>query len=488
MLDGVNGDKVGGLVENEFEYTYDTFLNRVTNVRFLNGTGRKLLDSSSFNKPPPVITSLTILARICSTTPVTMSTGQMQTVINMLDPYVASCSYGKTRMPADGVSNIVIGPINIPCKGYVTDAKYAWSGSTCTGIDYLGWMDYATNYVKTSLGINPDKYDHKILILFGVETLCQWAGMGAVQCTPPGCFVWIQRLSATMIETILHELGHNLGVLHSSTLNDTYGDYSCVMGSCCGARCFSVYPSSKFGWSNPIPGGKMVSPIAGLWTSYVLPGLLASDYNHISVSIPGLNNGIFYMSFRTPFGFDANLMQYLQNKVYVHYLTIKDENTLQRPFRYAILAQGEKYIDSASTLVFKADTIIPNINAYISFCLPTGPYEICGDGLDNDCNGLIDSYDPACYGVNPSPSPPPPPPPTVTPYCGDGICNGNENVSNCVVDCHFCGDKICTWPYETSINCPIDCSPSPPPPPSPTPNSPPPPPPPTTDTCYCCCQ
>lgn len=39
----------------------------------------------------------------------------------------------------------------------------------------------------------------------------------------------------------------------------------------------------------------------------------------------------------------------------------------------------------------------------------------CNDGVDNDCNGLVDCYDPACGCPMPLPSPPPPPLPPPAP-------------------------------------------------------------------------
>ncbi len=30
-------------------------------------------------------------------------------------------------------------------------------------------------------------------------------------------------------------------------------------------------------------------------------------------------------------------------------------------------------------------------------CEP-GPFELCGDSVDNDCNGFVDDEDPACLG------------------------------------------------------------------------------------------
>ena len=62
--------------------------------------------------------SITIMGRICSSEPITISNGYMQNLIDSMDPYLSSCSYAKTRMPL-GEMNIVVGPVDIPCGGVI---------------------------------------------------------------------------------------------------------------------------------------------------------------------------------------------------------------------------------------------------------------------------------------------------------------------------------------------------------------------------------
>jgi len=60
--------------------------------------------------------------------------------------------------------------------------------------------------------------------------------------------------------------------------------------------------------------------------------------------------------------------------------------------------------------------------------------EICGNGLDDDCDGIVDNGCPS-----PSPSPFPSLSPQPTPFCGDELCNGDETCSTCPADCGSCG-------------------------------------------------
>ncbi|MCK5085850.1 hypothetical protein KAK05_04025, partial [Candidatus Parcubacteria bacterium] len=60
------------------------------------------------------------------------------------------------------------------------------------------------------------------------------------------------------------------------------------------------------------------------------------------------------------------------------------------------------------------------------------PIYQCSDNLDNDGDGYIDyPNDPGCDSSEDDDE--------YNTYCGDGICNGNENCSNCSQDCGSCG-------------------------------------------------
>ena len=65
--------------------------------------------------------------------------------------------------------------------------------------------------------------------------------------------------------------------------------------------------------------------------------------------------------------------------------------------------------------------------------------------IDNDFDGYGDACDFSDFG-----------------YCGDGLCIGDENETNCPADCGapiippFCGDYICRN-NETCLTCPFDC-------------------------------
>lgn len=87
-------------------------------------------------------------------------------------------------------------------------------------------------------------------------------------------------------------------------------------------------------------------------------------------------------------------------------------------FWLASVATGESFYDPASGLTTRQLSITPDGGAaVVSICRRSSTAETvdtCSNGLDDDCDGLIDAADPDCGGVLANSSPPPPPPPPTT--------------------------------------------------------------------------
>ncbi len=62
-------------------------------------------------------------------------------------------------------------------------------------------------------------------------------------------------------------------------------------------------------------------------------------------------------------------------------------------------------------------------------CAASPEVGLCGDGLDNDCNGFTDCADGVCSSDSVCQEPPPP-------ACdGDGVREAGEDCDNCASDC-----------------------------------------------------
>ena len=57
---------------------------------------------------------------------------------------------------------------------------------------------------------------------------CDWIGYGSVGCGR-FCLTFLQDDWALAPDAVFHELGHNLGLSHSASVGDEYGDCSCAM-------------------------------------------------------------------------------------------------------------------------------------------------------------------------------------------------------------------------------------------------------------------
>jgi hypothetical protein len=53
-------------------------------------------------------------------------------------------------------------------------------------------------------------------------------------------------------DTVIHELGHTMGLQHAASPAYEYGDGSTTMGSGAGVRCHNAPHTWQLGWSSPI--------------------------------------------------------------------------------------------------------------------------------------------------------------------------------------------------------------------------------------------
>lgn len=402
------------------------------------------------------ITSITFIVNICG-----LSAPNINTIKSLwtndyaasnsaktLQNYHSQCSYNKTTfLPGD---NIVVGPITIPCNGTTSFGAY-WYADRCGNNEIWGWASAAENWVATNMpNLNMSYYKRRIIAM-PFMAACGWAGLGSVGCGST-CYTWLQGPYALQLETVFHELGHNLGLQHSSTPGQEYGDCYCAMGGCQGQRCYNAPQQWRLGWSVPYASLNQSTVPVGAWRAYPIPamqnspgsGLLGntappSDANHLRITpnwqATGSTQLTVYVSFRRRINGDWGLASDGANMVHIHTYNGDQAFSSEMPMLRMLLAAGSEYVDASgpSKLKVRFDTILNNM-AVVRVCRFISQPSEC------DVNGPI---------LN-------------TSVCGDGLCGDGENINNCPKDC------------TSSPRSPPPPSPSPPnasPPPLPPPPS-----------------
>jgi hypothetical protein len=234
-----------------------------------------------------------------------------------------------------------------------------FSNSPC---DYSAWGSNARSKAQAA-GVNIAAYDH-VIHYFPRASSCSFSGVGQL----PGRYNWINGSSS---QTIAHELGHNFGVHHASSLRCTsgganvpisptctsseYGDPFDVMGG--RYRHMSAYQKGRLGW---LEAANTVTVTAGGDFNVVpLETKSTSGIQSLRVRIPGTSE-YYYVEYRQPFGFDNfSATSAVINGVLIHRAT--DYTTLVRTqlidnvpttttYDDAALAVGRTFSDPAASI------------------------------------------------------------------------------------------------------------------------------------------
>lgn len=172
----------------------------------------------------------------------------------------------------------------------------------CYGCDYMSWADEADK------SIYPHTSPHMIYVL--PETIdCNWAGMGYVGClNTSSCRIWIHGMYSDFEDTYFHELGHNMGLTHATSIDSVsktiqpYGDDTCAMGSCCATRCYNAPHQEQLGWSKPRHVIHVTPTTSRRSTVYTIPSARSTKNSCIRIEFP---YAWVYVDFRT--GAESNV-------------------------------------------------------------------------------------------------------------------------------------------------------------------------------------
>ena len=268
-----------------------------------------------------------------------------------LNEYLSGCTLGSLQIPRD--TSLVIGPIQIPCT---TD---------CAANDLYMYAQYAKQFVQNMHNLDVSGYQHHMFMLSS-HIKCKWAGLGTIGCPSNGCYTWYSGRHGYDASILLHELGHNFGLHHSSTHDDEYGDTSCIMGMASDLmfRCFNAPQSINLG----VTESKYTLDIQTFTnTSDVLHLYLQSHVESAKSSVTlKIGHTYFVVSLRTPVLFDAFLYRDHHNKVFVHSTKKKKYATLL----VAILSPGQSYVIEDHDVAIRFRGLRDNQHAHV--CVEIG--------------------------------------------------------------------------------------------------------------------
>jgi len=176
-----------------------------------------------------------------------------------------------------------------------------------TGCDAGGWSSAAKTAAQNA-GVDLSGYQH---IVYGFPRVsgCGWAGMAYL----PGTISWIDGYMTTT-SVVGHELGHNIGVHHASSLSCTangvrvsistsctsseYGDPFDIMGQ--NARHMNTWHKAQLGWYDAAQKQDVTAN-----GTYLLNPIESASTGLQLLRVPrGTSGDYYYLEYRRPLGFD----------------------------------------------------------------------------------------------------------------------------------------------------------------------------------------
>ncbi|KAF8054728.1 Abcb6 [Scenedesmus sp. PABB004] len=288
-----------------------------------------------------------------------------------------SCSYSAAEFSLALGSRVVAAVVPIPCTGK-TPWGAAYDSAACP---FTEWSDVANEYVRTVLGIEWSEYKYKVYVVPPGD-LCAWGGMaGSAAATtaapgfqaPPG---------------------------GGAPAYVAYKDDSGAMGHCCSTRCFNAPHSFQLGWSRPIDVLTKDSLPPGEWRSFTLPPRAAAarprptccaSRGDWAGEASGHN---LFLEYRRAPDYDGGLLGSVRDKVTLYSTPVGDA----MPFTTLEGAVGAHQMLTESRLGSRLAVWVGDAGAAgaaVRVCRPAAEREAdCGDGRDDDCDGLTDGEDP----------------------------------------------------------------------------------------------
>ncbi|EFJ45818.1 hypothetical protein VOLCADRAFT_105831 [Volvox carteri f. nagariensis] len=318
-----------------------------------------------------------------------------------LNRLLSECSYGNIALKR---SNTLVLNLSLPCSGTRPngakwDASPGSAGiSGACGMDELfGWMEYAVQFTRqTRPGFDPSAYSRRVLVLppadspipgYGGALCPDWQQRGSFGCDETeGCDIWIRgdsspsSSSGRLLQRFSTQLGSSMLLQPAETSSSIT---STALTTLTASTATSQQPTD--------PTCPLGSTDAGAYSCFNGPNAyklyLAEPVHRFDVNNIGLLNAT-----QPPQGLEPAPPSVL----------------------LAALSPGESYWFDPAKIVVRFQSLAPppeedaagltGGEALLELCRYTARTEAdgmggCFDGMDNDCDGLVDYEDEDCIST-----------------------------------------------------------------------------------------
>ncbi|KAG1675240.1 hypothetical protein FOA52_016271 [Chlamydomonas sp. UWO 241] len=333
-----------------------------------------------------------------------------------LQGYYSECSLGQATLDAN--NSLVVENVMMPCQ--VEDDPYLlYRSDRCKYSDSDNWHNYAQHYVTDVLKIDTTPYKHRVLLMpreFSRNANCLWIGQGTLgpdRVSNSGQFlsskVWLSGEYWNQMMAWMHEIGHTMYLHHAMLGGCAYCDATSYMGACCDSRCLNTANNWQLGWGAPLATlntGSM--PVLGSWIEFSLPAQHTDRENMLLVLpdwVPFYSAAdrtwAWFIGYRIDSGnYDDDIPAKFTYQTNIYWWDGMYQEMPLMTRWFASIFTGEVFRNETDGWAIRQMSGGTQ-GAVVSVCRMGSVVESgdqCFDGIDNDCDGLIDDEDPDCGG------------------------------------------------------------------------------------------